>query len=773
MQTHGQNFPGSLSEAVRRLRSAAAHFWRAKVRVAQAPSAEGRFQMGVVRKGQLELEVPLDLPDETRVQVIVEPAASRMGLLRPALKVWLWASSDLLRATGRLFSLEFVIFIAALGVYALTRFWALERFPVYFFSDEAAQALFGEQLIRSGFKDAQGIFLPMYVEAAGFRWTPLLPMYLHALTLTLFGKSILVTRATSAAVSLLGAASVGLMLKKVFQLRSWWAGILLVAVTPTWMLHSRTAFETVMTTAFYGCFLLFYLLYRNKDPRYLYPAILFGAATFYTYSNGQVIMAAAAALLLISDLRYHLKQWRTLAFGALLAALLAWPLINFRLHQPLAIGNHLRAIDTYWFHDIPLQEKIGLFLQKYTYALSPQYWFYPNEQDLARHHMAGLGNILAPVLPLFIIGLLISLWKFRSSPYRAILLAGLAVPAGTALVDIGITRVLAFIIPANLLAALGLDWLLERLKGRIPYPFMAVVLFAGLSWGSFALLHNALANGPLWFKDYGLYGMQYGARQLFEEAIPQILKQEPQTQVLVSSAWANGADEFLRFFFTEPEQQRVRMEGVEAYLFRQLPLDSNMLFVMTPAEYDLARASPKLKSVTVERVLPYPDGTPGFTFARLAYVGHVASIFAEEREARRALVTAEMELWGQNVQLRYSQVDMGGPQYMFDGDHFTLMRGLEANPFILEMTFSDPRPVTGLAADFGLFDMFLTVELYADPNGEPVVYQLRHPNDSKDPNFSMTFAGAPQKVSKVRFEIQNFTAGDSANIHIMELKLLP
>ena len=195
-----------------------------------------------------------------------------------------------------------------MGVYAITRLYALESFPIYFFGDEAVQTLFAQDLIRNGFHSPSGIPLPVYVEAAGLRWTPLLWMYIHALTLSLFGKSIFVTRATSAVVSLLAAGSVSLMLKEIFHKRFWWVGIFLVGLMPAWLLHSRTAFETVMTTAFYGCFLLFYLLYRVKSPRYLYAAIVFAAMTFYTYSNAQLILAAAAIMLFISDFRYHLRH---------------------------------------------------------------------------------------------------------------------------------------------------------------------------------------------------------------------------------------------------------------------------------------------------------------------------------------------------------------------------------------------------------------------------------------------------------------------------------
>ena len=141
--------------------------------------------------------------------------------------------------------------------------------------------------------------------------------------------------------------------------------------------------------------------------------------------------------------------------------------------------------------------------------------------------------------------------------------------------------------------------------------------------------------------------MQYGARQLFEEVIPTYLKEDPNTQVLVSSTWANGTDNFLRFFFTPQEQQRVRMDGVETYLFKKMPLSQDELFVMTASEYQQAAASPKFSEVKVEQVVPYPDGTPGFYLARLQYAPDVDQIFAAEQEARRQLVENTITLDGQ------------------------------------------------------------------------------------------------------------------------------
>ena len=240
-----------------------------------------RGMAATYRDGALHPDQPLGLAEGAATLITVEAPGEAVapGL---SLRRWLWATYVLIRALLGSLSFETYLFIAGVGVYAITRFYLLESFPIYFFGDEAVQTLFAEDLIRNGFQSPDGTPLPIYVEAAGLRWTPLLSMYIHALTLSLFGKSIFVTRATSAAVSILAAASVSLTLKEIFKSRFWWVGLFLVGLMPAWLLHSRTAFETVMTTAFYGCFLLFYLLYRVKSPRFLYAAIVFAAMTFYT-----------------------------------------------------------------------------------------------------------------------------------------------------------------------------------------------------------------------------------------------------------------------------------------------------------------------------------------------------------------------------------------------------------------------------------------------------------------------------------------------------------
>ncbi|MCL5961458.1 MAG: hypothetical protein M1358_19470 [Chloroflexi bacterium] len=93
--------------------------------------------------------------------------------------------------------LGIILFILALGVYGLTRLLALDQFPIYFFSDEAVQTNLGLELVRRGFHDARGVFLPPFFPNGPY-WNLSLTVYLQGIMASLFGSSIVVTRATSA-----------------------------------------------------------------------------------------------------------------------------------------------------------------------------------------------------------------------------------------------------------------------------------------------------------------------------------------------------------------------------------------------------------------------------------------------------------------------------------------------------------------------------------------------------------------------------------------------
>lgn len=122
-------------------------------------------------------------------------------------------------------SLVTVLVILSLSLYTLSRFAGLNRFPAYFFSDEAMQTIFAEKLIENNFLDANDKGVPVYVMVEGDRWSPMASIYVQATAVLLFGKSVLQTRATSIFIGLLGVVSIGLILKYIFKQRYWWVAI--------------------------------------------------------------------------------------------------------------------------------------------------------------------------------------------------------------------------------------------------------------------------------------------------------------------------------------------------------------------------------------------------------------------------------------------------------------------------------------------------------------------------------------------------------------------
>jgi hypothetical protein len=237
------------------------------------------------------------------------------------------------------------LFIFALTVYLLTRLIRLPDFPIYFFTDEAVQAQHASDLIRDGLRNPQGVLLPTYFENGG-QYNLSLSVYVQFIPTLLFGKSVWVTRGVSALLTLIAAISLGLILRNVFKIRLWWLGPLLLAALPAWFLHSRTAFETVLMSSLYAGFTYFYLRYRQGRLIALYFAILFGVASFYAYSPGQMIMLVLGLMLLIVDFRYHWQHRKTVLWALGLLLLLFLPYLRFRLTHKQSMLQHLIQLDS-------------------------------------------------------------------------------------------------------------------------------------------------------------------------------------------------------------------------------------------------------------------------------------------------------------------------------------------------------------------------------------------------------------------------------------------
>lgn len=697
-------------------------------------------------------------------------------------------SADAKKPTDRHPRLATWLFLLSLAVYLLTRLIGLADFPIYFFTDEAIQSQQAVDLVSRGLRDGAGTFLPTYFENGG-QFNLGLSVYIQVIPMLIFGKQVWVTRGTVVLFTLIAALSLGFTLREAFRSRFWWLGPLLLAAVPAWFLHSRTAFETTLMASFYAGFLYFYLRYRNDHPKALYPALVCGALAFYSYSPGQVIVVATGLMLLVADARYHWQHRETALVGLGLLLALALPYLRFSLTQSEARLQHLTLLNSYWASPRPLLQKVGMYLVRYLKGLNPFYWFWPNpslietlwpelvlpgwlfsaQGDLARHTMPGYGHIFWAALPFWLAGLVRCIRRFKDPAHRTLLLAILAAPSGAALVDWGITRGLVFIIPATLMTALGVETAVDWAKSKWPKlrsALIALVLFLSLAGFSFWMLADALRNGPTWFTDYGLSGMQYGARQVFPRAA-EIARSEPDTTVFVSSTWANGSDVLLRYF--ADGLPNLQMGNINAWGLEHRPLDRRMLFVMTAEDLDYIYDSRKFTGISIDETIPYPDGSIGFYFVRLDYVSDILEILKEERIARQALVSEDVLIDDQWVQVEHSVLDMNEIAQAFDGDPATLVRTLEANPLQIILHF--PKPITLQGAVLTIGGPPTRVALTAFLDGEKldtIVQEVGQSSVTRE--LELNFK-TPLIADELRIEVLSVNDGEISHVHLWEVVL--
>ncbi len=603
-----------------------------------------------------------------------------------------------------------ILFILGLGLYLLTRFIALDKFPIYFFSDEAIQTMTARDLVGRGLRDLDGSLFPVYFENGG-QYNLSLSVWLQVL-IAWFPNSVWLTRGLPALFSLLFPLFGGLTLRNHLKARFWWLTPYLVSTIPAWFLHSRTAFETALGASLYCLFLFLYANYLLNDRHWLIPALAAGALTFYSYSPLQLVVVLSGVIFLLADWRYHFadpKSWRR---GLAALVLLAAPYLFFRLTHAEAFAQHLRIVHSYWISGISLSEKFALFFWRWLKGFSPLYWYFPNEHDLIRHLMKGYGHLPWLFLPFTLLGLWHCLPQWRQPANRVLLIALLVAPSGAALVDVAITRLLVMVVPLALLTALGVNeflvWLSAKIKKqRLPAIGLALALTVLAGW----MTRDAILNGPTWYRDYSLYGMQWGGQQLSAKIL-EFKQTHPQAQLTLSPTWANNTDVIMRFFLGDPLP--VEMGTLDGHNDYYLPFEEQDVFILPPEELVNLKENPKFAEVEVLDLLPYPDGTPGFYFVSLDYAPGAEAIFAAELEERRQPQVEQLELLGQVVEVTNPMLDIGQIADAFDGDRATLIRTFEANPLNLTLEFGAIVEIQAITVWLGNARSAISVELIDD-----------------------------------------------------------
>jgi hypothetical protein len=285
------------------------------------------------------------------------------------------------------------------------------------------------------------------------------------------------------------------------------------------------------------------------------------------------------------------------------------------------------------------------------------------------------------------------------------------------------------------------------------------------------MLRDALVNGPTWFKNYSLYGMQYGAQQVFQDVVRTGLENDPNRRYIVSPSWANGTEQFIAFFIPKALQPRINL-GQPVDLIGTLKKNpTDLYFVATSDEYNKLITNPEFSDIKVKQMLPYPDGRPGFYVITLNVSANIDQIVSTQQATERMPVEDTILLNGQTVHVIHSPLGSGSLMDIFDSNPDTMARVLLANPFTFALYLPTPINTQSVIIQTGsLANFTINISLYAPGALEPVTYSQTFQNLPADPLVTINFDKGPSQSSRIYIEIKDNLSGDSSQIHVRTIQ---
>lgn len=134
------------------------------------------------------------------------------------------------------------------------------------------------------------------------------------------------------------------------------------------------------------------------------------------------------------------------------------------------------------------------------------------------------------------------------------------------------------------------------------------------------------------------------------------------------------------------------------------------------------------------------------------------------------LMSDDIKLGNETFQLSHSPLDIGQAKDAFDNNLDTLMRGRDANPFIMQFDFPQPEAIKGFTMDMGRMDFYLRVKVYAPGSSEPVQYQAEYRQQPPIPHVDMDFVNGPGQVKTIYIEIEQIDPPQEVHVHVREVQ---
>lgn len=535
------------------------------------------------------------------------------------------------------YDITWLFFLLGCVLFAFSRFFGLADFPIYFFCDEAFVGSESRQLIENGFRDELGRFFPVYYQKAMDRWVPQLTVYLSMPAVWLWPASVYALRSVTVVICLFGAVATCLSIRTIWpENRWWWLPIYFLCATPIWFLHSRLAFETTHAVAFYSSFLAGYLLYRFYDPRWIWLALASAVAAFYSHLSGSTLILFSVPFLALAQFQYHWQHVRILLPAIGVGIVCLSPCIYWLLTIPHATTLQLDALGSAWMKERSLWKAATSSFLRWISGLDPTFWFSEGPQNQLRHIWKGRSMIPLWSAPIIFIGI-VTCFVNRRKLGAIVLLSALLISITPLLfVESHIMRAFYILAPLGFLVAFGADAISRWNRvSRLKHFPQALTVSALLGVQALTMTREALFEAPLWYPNYGLYGLQWGARELFGDALPKFLEDHPYEMVQPPGNWANGPQEFPRYFLSAEQQKRLRSVGFSVLNpAAGAVIPSDQTFILSMVERFKIERSRKYKTLKPILEVRQPNQKVGFTFTKLEFVDDRISVPAAELRLR-------------------------------------------------------------------------------------------------------------------------------------------
>jgi hypothetical protein len=158
-----------------------------------------------------------------------------------------------------------------------------------------------------------------------------------------------------------------------------------------------------------------------------------------------------------------------------------------------------------------------------------------------------------------------------------------------------------------------------------------------------------------------------------------------------------------------------------------------------------------------------------FALTRPAVQNDTSPALDTEKVIPAGVISDEIRLEDETIRMIHSPLDIGQSKDVFDHNLDTLMRGVNVNPFILDIEFPQPQTIRGLMMDFGRMDFVMRVQVYGTNSSKPVSYQGEYRKQPDIPHVDMDFADGPEQVKRIYIEIEQLNPPDEVHIHVREI----